>query len=141
MNEEKDWTAISEEEVAIIDEVRSNKPLGKKSIYDIADDMGSGESSVTIKTEMLLDKTQQELVENGTYRFMEEGERIQGEIVGETEIENSNYLAVHALDRDRETDHVLMPSDDREHNKGDQIRAELENGQSHTVDYSQGRER
>ena len=115
------------------------KPLGKASIYDLADAMGSTETVTTTKTELLLDETERQVLANGGYRVPEEGERVRGEIQGRTEHQGREYWAVHAVDRDRETDRVLVPAGEREYQRGDTIRAEMGQDTAYIVDYSQGR--
>lgn len=61
------------------------------------------------------------------FRHMEDGDRVRGEIVNTVEIEDgSKFYAVEATGPDWETDRVLVPATEQEHEIGDRIRATMQ---------------
>lgn len=61
------------------------------------------------------------------FRHMEDGDRVRGEIVNTVEMEDgSKFYAVEATGADWETDRVLVPATEQEHEIGDRIRATMQ---------------
>lgn len=61
------------------------------------------------------------------FRHMEDGDRVKGEIVNTVEMEDgSKFYAVEATGADWETDRVLVPVTEQEHEIGDRIRATMQ---------------
>lgn len=61
------------------------------------------------------------------FRYMEDGDRVRGEIVNTVEMEDgSKFYAVEATGPDWETDRVLVPATEQEHEIGDRIRATMQ---------------
>lgn len=81
-------------------------------------------------------------IDGKEYRFMEDGDRVNGEVVGIVEDENgSAFYAVEAVGYDWETEHVLVPVPEDEaemHRVGEKIRANMqENEVSTRADHEQ----
>jgi hypothetical protein len=61
------------------------------------------------------------------FRHIEDGDRVRGEIVNTVEMEDgSKFYAVEATGPDWETDRVLVPATEQEHEIGDRIRATMQ---------------
>lgn len=61
------------------------------------------------------------------FRHIEDGDRVRGEIVNTVEMEDgSKFYAVEATGPDWETDRVLVPASEQEHEIGDRIRATMQ---------------
>lgn len=66
-------------------------------------------------------------IDGQQYRHMEDGDRVRGEIVNTVEMEDgSKFYAVEATGPDWETDRVLVPATEQEHEIGDRIRATMQ---------------
>lgn len=66
-------------------------------------------------------------IDGQQYRHMEDGDRVRGEIVNTVEMEDgSKFYAVEATGPDWETDRVLVPVTEQEHEIGDRIRATMQ---------------